>query len=309
MKNVHILQTDQPSRLFYNVGGDLLFTNYKNYYNGVNIYITNNEEIKDWFIHSSHGITNIYKAKSVVGNSIITECGNECWIQYSKKIILTTDQSLDGVQGIEDEFLEWFVNNPSCEEVKFEKEHDDTVPYLKMRYCKPYKIIIPSEEPKIIECYFIPSNNTSSATICGNCGQEKFLHTIGSGIKISKSVIITKEEPKQEWDINTCTYFNMEIGCEREKCICENTTSEEPKQQTSLEEAANRYFPLAEKIGGETYTAYRGFIEGAKSDAARDYWYNEFKKSHYSEEEVLTMLLIKHDGLTPEYVLEQFKKK
>lgn len=29
----------------------------------------------------------------------------------------------------------------------------------------------------------------------------------------------------------------------------------------------------------------------------------------YSEEEVLAMLLIKHDGLTPEYVLEQFKNK
>ena len=29
----------------------------------------------------------------------------------------------------------------------------------------------------------------------------------------------------------------------------------------------------------------------------------------YSEEEVLAMLLIKHDGLSPEYVLEQFKNK
>ncbi len=29
----------------------------------------------------------------------------------------------------------------------------------------------------------------------------------------------------------------------------------------------------------------------------------------YNEEEVLAMLLIKHDGLTPEYVFEQFKKK
>lgn len=52
------------------------------------------------------------------------------------------------------------------------------------------------QETKIIECYFIPNNNTSSATICGNCGKEKFLHTIGSGIKVSKSVIITQEEPK-----------------------------------------------------------------------------------------------------------------
>jgi hypothetical protein len=34
-----------------------------------------------------------------------------------KKIILTTDQDLieNGVQAIEDEFLEWFVKNPTCE--------------------------------------------------------------------------------------------------------------------------------------------------------------------------------------------------
>jgi hypothetical protein len=40
-----------------------------------------------------------------------------------KKIILTTDQDLikDGVQAIDDEFLEWFVKNPSCEEVEIKK--------------------------------------------------------------------------------------------------------------------------------------------------------------------------------------------
>jgi len=69
-------------------------------------------------------------------------------------------------------------------------------------------------------CYFIPSNNTSSATICNNCGKEKFLHTIGKDIKVSKSVIITQEEPKQI------------------KCYCGHTTYcdcgplEEPKQET-----------------------------------------------------------------------------
>ena len=37
-----------------------------------------------------------------------------------KKIILTTDQDLlkDGVQPIDDEFLEWFVKNPNCESVE-----------------------------------------------------------------------------------------------------------------------------------------------------------------------------------------------
>lgn len=40
---------------------------------------------------------------------------------------------------------------------------------------------------------------------------------------------IPQEELKQEWDINTCRYWDMEIGCEREKCICEN---QEPKQES-----------------------------------------------------------------------------
>jgi hypothetical protein len=42
----------------------------------------------------------------------------------------------------------------------------------------------------MMECYFIPSSNTSSTTICGNCGKEKMLHTIGSGIEESKQKTI-----------------------------------------------------------------------------------------------------------------------
>lgn len=44
MKNLYVLPTERPSRLFYNVGGGLLFKNYENH-NGVNIYITSDEEI------------------------------------------------------------------------------------------------------------------------------------------------------------------------------------------------------------------------------------------------------------------------
>jgi len=50
----------------------------------------------------------------------------------------------------------------------------------------------------MVECYFLPSKTTSSATICANCGKEKLLHTIGEGIKVSKSIIITKKESKQD---------------------------------------------------------------------------------------------------------------
>lgn len=67
-----------------------------------------------------------------------------------KKIILTTDQDLikNGVQEINNEFLEWFVKNPSCEYIKISEYktpsgifyHKDNIPY------SYYEVIIPKEE-------------------------------------------------------------------------------------------------------------------------------------------------------------------
>lgn len=48
---------------------------------------------------------------------------------------------------------------------------------------------IPYGEPKLLECYFTPSKETTSATICANCGKEKMLHTIGEGLKATKIII------------------------------------------------------------------------------------------------------------------------
>lgn len=39
---------------------------------------------------------------------------------------------------------------------------------------------------KLTKCYFIPDKKTSSATICANCGKEKYLHIIGEGFKAIK---------------------------------------------------------------------------------------------------------------------------
>jgi hypothetical protein len=72
----------------------------------------------------------------------------KCW----KKIILTTNQDLinDGVQAIDDEFLEWLVKNPSCEGVNVEKVYimDSITP----KNLIEYKILIPKEEPKCFDC-------------------------------------------------------------------------------------------------------------------------------------------------------------
>ena len=149
MKNIHVLKTDKPSRLhFTEFEEELVFTPKYEKLDGVNIYITSDEEIKegDWFLCLDNGKCNdsIYKA-------------NEAWLNmeekqpsYCKKIILTTDQDLikDGVQAIDEEFLEWFVKNPSCERVDvmtdaFTVKEMSMLP-IGTRNLK-YKIIIPKE--------------------------------------------------------------------------------------------------------------------------------------------------------------------
>ena len=138
MKNIHLIKTDKPSRLFYNVGGALLFRNYENH-NGVNIYITSDEEIKD--VDYRLNIQRDYFKKSDKEGLDYYNKRNDVF----KKIILTTDQDLikDGVQAIDDDFLEWYVENLKCEWVEIK-------PLLSNngRALFGYKIIIPKKIPK-----------------------------------------------------------------------------------------------------------------------------------------------------------------
>jgi hypothetical protein len=144
MKNIHILPTDKESRLWTNnlkrrlVLDEFPFHHPTNI--AKNIYITSDEEIKEGDWH--------FKNDKMVTKSHIID--NTC-----KKIILTTDQDLinDGVQSIDDEFLEWFVKNPSCEFVEVIKDLfqvNQNNPALKgsTALVKQHKIIIPQEEPK-----------------------------------------------------------------------------------------------------------------------------------------------------------------
>jgi hypothetical protein len=74
-------------------------------------------------------------------------------VAKGNKVILTTNKLLikDGVQAIDDEFLEWFVKNPSCEEVGVEKYCRNGLcdGGGRCRYlceCIGKRIIIPKEE-------------------------------------------------------------------------------------------------------------------------------------------------------------------
>ncbi len=153
-KNIWVIPTDKPSRVYSIIGSyrlgltsnDPFYT--ENFGSGTqnqNIYITNDEEIKegDWVYYENGHLKGIHKVVN----------GQRPKTMILKKIILTTDQDLikDGVQAIDDEFLEWFVKNPSCEFVKvnhFNNECKGECGICDNSCGNWYEIIIPQEEPK-----------------------------------------------------------------------------------------------------------------------------------------------------------------
>ena len=179
MKNIHVLPTDKPSRLYIHKGK--LYDHQKTMHmpDGKqipqNIYITSDVEIKedDWGLSKLNEVI-------LFGRSY-----NE---KFYKKIILTTDSDLikDGVEAIDDEFLEWFVKNPSCENVEVKKEmympqsngkisdgkitHElslnsshNTLPF--------YKIIIPKEELECEHPYHLREYYNENAFKCFECNK------------------------------------------------------------------------------------------------------------------------------------------
>ena len=170
MKNIHILPTDNKySRLYFNVNdkefqicevektSTILKPNQ-------NIYITSDEVKK----HNEWVLSNL--------NEVVKFCSLYCQNLY-KKIILTTDQDLikDGVQAIDDEFLEWFVKNPSCEEVEvtygvLKPFQSEDIGYL--IHCPDNEVL---EEPKqeyeyIGECKGNDGNGCFMDNPAHNCG-------------------------------------------------------------------------------------------------------------------------------------------
>jgi hypothetical protein len=113
MKNIHVLPTDRPSRIYLVKSTKLLGITsdnpwaMENFGNGIqnqNAYITNDEPIKegDWFYDNDGELCKYISDYNADPNN---------W-EYNNKIILTTDSDLikDGVQVIDDGFLEWFCS-------------------------------------------------------------------------------------------------------------------------------------------------------------------------------------------------------
>jgi hypothetical protein len=276
MKNIHLVPTKNQYKGSISLTPDGRLST--NVLIGIpyNLYITNSEEIKegDWCLNVSKNL--LYK-KNKVPMDIM-------W----RKIILTTDQDLikDGVQSIDDDFLEWFIENPSCESVKLTdsktvKEHiwdgsnDGEIIWEK-------EIIIPQEEPY---------DRTYQPIILSD---------------------IDKEEPKIGYVKSETEFLGVEFT------LKDGSKQFVPKQE-KLEEAAERLYPINSTGGSmEMLSRYQlnnnlkqeGFIKGAKWQQERMYSEEDFKlfaRQFYRE-----IKLDKSNLLWDELAdkcFEQFKKR
>jgi hypothetical protein len=166
MKNIHVLPTNKPSRLCKSkITQKLSMSDVLSFYGdgtyNQHIYITNDDKIKEgdrdfYIIANDRDKTWINRIEKVIESKIDPKHGKVLilssgfiYIDEGCKIILTTDPGLikDGVQEIDDTFLEWFVKNPSCEKVIVEIDYNKWKKgNITISNC--YEIIIPKEEPK-----------------------------------------------------------------------------------------------------------------------------------------------------------------
>jgi hypothetical protein len=248
MKNIHVLPTDKDSKLYLgNLGKPVTIQSTSaQFKKPLHIYITNNEEIKE-------GVNQWYLDK------FINKPRNSSGSQYGEKqdvIILTTDKDLikDGVQEIDDEFLEWFVNNSSCDSVKIDlvpvNEFGSEITVGGYGFDKfKYKIIIPKEEPKPIH--------------------EQIIDAVGGEDRFKEIAGLKRKQENCCTPIGQIKRYKDCVGCDRK-----------PKQET-LEEMANKWVfeTNGYKWSNNDDTAgdnYGSFVAG----------YKESLKTMYSEEEV-----------------------
>jgi hypothetical protein len=224
MKNIHVLPTDKPSRLYLGDNGNFVFgmsqtaiQSRNDDFTNQNTHITSDLEIKEGDYCISKINNKIFKKEK---KDIIDDLCN--------KIILTTDQDLikDGVQAIDDEFLEWFVKNPSCEEIYVNKI--ESFDFETDKYVYNYKIIIPKEESKQYPIGgYAPGYYSCTCITCKKefTGDKRAVQCEPCAIKITK-----REEP------NGCIGNNGP-----DDSGLNEIRLDIPKQET-LEEAAKRYY-------------------------------------------------------------------
>ena len=217
MKNIHIIQTDKSSRLYLGNNGNFVFgmiqtsiQSRNDDFTNQNIYITSDEEIKvgDWYINTFVSERE-QKPQTHTEKIHLINHQKDYRFKYCKKIILTTDFRLaPDVQKIDDEFLEWFVKNSSCEFVEVRMNQGRYFDYGgNVHITNAYKIIIPK---KNFYCGDKFDYDEQCLEQCDTCVDKKGVD-YGYLPKEEPKKVLTEEDIFNQRDIDAVTdYINKE---------------------------------------------------------------------------------------------------
>jgi hypothetical protein len=295
MKNIFVLPTDKPSRLFLNkVNNKLLLEDISNPSlkkvlpsgSYQNIYITSDEKFEEgWFgyvFKEDVETDKVFIYTHSVYNTIE-------WYKNVKKIILTTDQDLiaDGVQSIDEKFLQWFVKNSDCEFVEIEYQ---TIGLKDGIWQYDYKIIILQEEP-------LPDVNWQSEIINKVWDEEEPKQETNFYEKLKEYFrTITREKVLEDW--NKSAEFDK-VGCTIDEFI-ENSNKERLKENgekwslNSAKEFALSYFKKSDEVSSKGMFTYElllrileagiecGYKFGIKRQDEKRYTYDELRQIAYN---------------------------
>lgn len=200
MKNIHLIPTNKPSRLFYsNNDPELRLTKYPVLFRTFErspqyIYITSDEYIGlSWYLDGD------LVRKGVVDDKDYWEVRKDY-----KKIVLTNDPDLfnDGVQEIGVDFLQWFVKNQDCEKVKVEDYCPNDCNGCAEKCKNSFYRIIPKETPKTFKELFANTGIEPTTDESGNI-QYNFKATMKEGIDFEKEL--------SKWGYNKGNSIDVEI--------------------------------------------------------------------------------------------------
>jgi hypothetical protein len=252
MKNIYLIPTDQPSMLHKAFDEAFILSIFPTLTNGLYksvpyfSYITSDEDIKEgdwWFSTIDKIIFKVTKEDVLVTSQDGIPHG-------FYKIILTTDPTLiaDGVQEIEDTFIEWLVKNPTCEFVQVIKEN----------ICS--------------RCY---SNNTDECWSAKECSDGKY-------DKTKYTIIIPQEEPKTGYVKSETKFLGVEFTLKdgSKQFVPKQETLEELAYRIAYIAGANE---KAEKMYSEEEVygllkTYQSNYSYANNEIGLKKWFEDLKK-------------------------------
>lgn len=266
MKNIYLIPSDSPSRLQKNLHGKLFLTQEDRSYSDCinqNIYITFYGGImpSDYFLFSPFGDFNKGEIIVAKADDILEHDGRR------KKIVLTTDKKLikDGVQAINDVFLEWFINNQICEFVET----------VEIGHYK-YEIILPINKA-ISKTSYEWQKQYPDIEVLDPDGWNR------SNFQYSWfEEKITLDEYNKRLMLSTVKSNFIKI-----RITVGHNIQQQENEPLTIEQAAKQEIPVLKHIIYDVSGYRKVWIDGAKSEAAKNYWFSVFQDEHKNDDVVI----------------------